>query len=157
MDRVPSGLLSAGARAVASVSPYRRLFLEKLKAAHDANKLLFFGDLERLADRSAFGTALAPLRRIEWLVYAKRPFAGPEQVLAYLARYTLRVAIFNHRLLAIDDDCITFSCRDYRHGARTKSIRLEAQEFIRRFLLHVLPSPSPSNSRAKLVDIAQAR
>jgi hypothetical protein len=119
---------------------YRRLFLEKLTAAHRAGKLKFFGDLKHLADRSAFDAALAPLRSIEWLVYAKRPFAGPEQVLAYLARYTHRVAISNHRLLAIDDDRITFSWRDYRNGARTKPMTLEAHEFIRRFLLHVLPS-----------------
>lgn len=118
---------------------YRRLFLEKLKAAHRADKLRFFGDLKHLADRSAFDAALAPLRSIEWLVYAKPPFAGPEQVLAYLARYTHRVAISNHRLLAIDDNRVTFSWRDYRDGARMKPMTLEAQEFIRRFLLHVLP------------------
>jgi hypothetical protein len=118
---------------------YRRLFLEKLKAAHRAGKLRFSGDLGHLADPSAFETALAPLRRVEWLVYAKRPFAGPEQVLAYLARYTHRVAISNHRLLAIDNDRITFSCRDYRDAARMKPMTLDAQEFIRRFLLHVLP------------------
>jgi hypothetical protein len=116
---------------------YRRLFLEKLTAAHRADKLKFFGALKHLADRSAFDAALAPLRSIEWLVYAKRPFAGPEQVLAYLARYTHRVAISNHRLLAIDDDRITFSWRDYRNAARTKPMTLEAHEFIRRFLLHV--------------------
>jgi hypothetical protein len=118
---------------------YRRLFLEKLNAAHRADKLKFFGDLKHLADRTAFDAALAPLRSIEWLLYAKRPLAGPEQVLAYLARYTHRVAISNHRLLAIDDDRITFSWRDYRHGARTKPMTLEAHEFIRRFLLHILP------------------
>jgi len=118
---------------------YRRLFLEKLKAAHRAGKLRFFGDLKHLADRSAFDAALAPLRSIEWLVYAKPPFAGPEQVLAYLARYTHRVAISNHRLLAIDDNHVIFSWRDYRDGARMKPMTLEAQEFIRRFLLHVLP------------------
>jgi len=118
---------------------YRRLFLEKLKAAHRADRLRFFGDLEHLADRSAFDAVLAPLRSIEWLVYAKPPFAGPEQVLAYLARYTHRVAISNHRLLAIDDYYVTFSWRDYRDGARMKPMILAADEFIRRFLLHVLP------------------
>jgi Putative transposase/Transposase zinc-binding domain len=118
---------------------YRRLFLEKLRTAHRADKLCFFGDLKHLADRSAFDTHLAPLRGIEWLVYAKRPFAGPEQVLAYLARYTHRVAISNNRLLAIDDDRITFSWRDYRDEARRKPMTLAADEFIRRFLLHILP------------------
>ena len=118
---------------------YRRLFLEKLKAAYRGDKLRFFGDLKHLSDRSAFDAILTSLRSTEWLVYAKRPFAGPEHVLAYLARYTHRVAISNHRLLAVDDNCVTFSWRDYRHGARTKSITLAADEFIRRFLLHVLP------------------
>jgi hypothetical protein len=118
---------------------YRRLFLEKLWAAHRGDKLCFFGDLKHLADRSAFDAHLAPLPSTEWLVYAKRPFAGPEQVLAYLARYTHRVAISNHRLLAIDDGRITFSWRDYRDGARMKPMMLAADEFMRRFLLHVLP------------------
>jgi Putative transposase/Transposase zinc-binding domain len=118
---------------------YRRLFLEKLKAAHRADKLRFFGDLKHLSDGSAFDAALAPLRSVEWLVYAKRPFAGPEQVLAYLARYTHRVAISNHRLLAVDDNGVTFSWRDYRDEARIKPMTLAAGEFIRRFLLHVLP------------------
>ena len=118
---------------------YRRLFLEKLKAAFRADKLRFFGDLKHLSDRSAFDAILTSLRSTEWLVYAKRPFAGPEHVLAYLARYTHRVAISNHRLLAVDDNGVTFSWRDYRDGARTKSITVAADEFIRRFLLHVLP------------------
>jgi putative transposase/transposase-like zinc-binding protein len=118
---------------------YRRLFLEKLKAAHLADRLCFFGNLKHLGDRSAFDAALAPLRSIEWLVYAKRPFAGPQQVLTYLARYTHRVAISNHRLLAIDDNGITFSWRDYRDKGRKKTMTLAANEFMRRFLLHVLP------------------
>ena len=118
---------------------YRRLFIEKLMAAHRAGKLRFSGALEHLADAPAFEAALAPLRRIEWLVYAKRPFAGPEQVLAYLARYTHRVAISNHRLVAVDDTHVAFTWRDYRDAARAKRMVLDANEFIRRFLLHVLP------------------
>ena len=118
---------------------YRRLFIEKLIVAHRAGKLRFSGGLALLATQPAFAAALAPLRRIEWLVYAKRPFAGPEQVLAYLARYTHRVAISNRRLVAIDDAHVTFTWRDYRDGARTKPMVLTADEFMRRFLLHVLP------------------
>ena len=117
---------------------YRRLFLEKLKAAHRADKLRFFGDLKHLADASAFADFLAPLRRAEWVVYAKRPFAGPEAVLAYLSRYTHRVAISNRRLVAIDAG-VTFSWKDYRRGGRERHMTLAADEFIRRFLLHVLP------------------
>ncbi len=118
---------------------YRRLFIEKLMAAYSADKLRFSGDLEPLADPPTFEAALAPLRRIEWLAYAKRPFAGPEQVLAYLARYTHRVAISNHRLVAVDDTRVAFTWRDYRDAARVKRMALEAHEFMRRFLLHVLP------------------
>jgi Putative transposase/Transposase zinc-binding domain len=118
---------------------YRRLFLEKLRAAYRADKLRFFGDLTHLSDRSAFDAVLTSLHRTEWLVHTKRPFAGPEQVLAYLARYTHPVAISSHRLLAVDDSGVTFSWRDYRDGARMKSMTLAANEFIRRFLLHVLP------------------
>ena len=118
---------------------YRRLFIEKLLAAQLAGKLRFSGALEHLADAPAFEVVLAPLRRIEWLVYAKRPFAGPQQVLAYLARYTHRVAISNHRLVAVDDTCVAFTWRDYRDAARAKRMVLDPNEFIRRFLLHVLP------------------
>ena len=118
---------------------YRRLFLEKLVAAHHADKLRFSGDLAHLADAPTFEAALAPLRNIEWIVYAKRPFAGPEQVLAYLARYTHRVAISNHRLTAVEEGRVTFTWRDYREDGRTKPMTLAADEFIRRFLLHVLP------------------
>ena len=118
---------------------YRRLFLEKLDAAHRANKLKFFGALASLADPDAFRAFLAPLRGIEWLVYAKRPFAGPEQVLAYLARYTHRIAISNRRLVALADGRLTFTWRDYRDEARIKPMTLAADEFMRRFLLHVLP------------------
>lgn len=118
---------------------YRRLFLNKLKAAHRAGRLRFSGELSRLADLGAFDAFLISLRRIEWVVYAKRPFAGPEQVLAYLARYTHRIAISNHRLVALDGGRVTFTWRDYRNAGQTKHMTLGADEFIRRFLLHVLP------------------
>ena len=118
---------------------YRRLFIEKLIGAHRAGKLRFSGDLAQLTDASEFEAALAPLRRTEWLVYAKPPFAGPDQVLSYLARYTHRVAISNHRLVGLDDAGVSFTWRDYRDGARTKRMTLAAHEFVRRFLLHVLP------------------
>jgi hypothetical protein len=101
---------------------YRRLFLAKLMAAHRADKLRFFGDLSHLAEARAFSAFLAPLRGIEWLVYAKRPFAGPDQVLAYLARYTHRVAISNHRLVALSDGRVTFTWRDYRDAAKIKEL-----------------------------------
>ena len=118
---------------------YRRLFLEKLGAAHRAGRLKFFNDQAPLAEPKAFAAVLAPLRRTEWIVYAKRPFAGPEQVLAYLSRYTHRIAISNRRLVDIDDTHVAFSWRDYAHGSETKVMRLDAHEFLRRFLLHVLP------------------
>jgi len=102
----------------------------------------FLGDLAALADKRTFDAALAPLRRSEWVVYAKRPFAGPKAVLAYLARYTHRVAISNARLIALDDKGVTFKWKDYRIKGRDrlKTMTLDAAEFIRRFLLHVLPS-----------------
>jgi hypothetical protein len=120
---------------------FRRLFLEKLAAAHQAGYLRFFGDLTRLSGQGAFAAYLAPLRQIEWVVYAKPPFAGPEAVLAYLARYTHRVAIANSRLIAFDGRSVTFKWKDYRASgkARYKVMTLAAGEFIRRFLLHVLP------------------
>jgi hypothetical protein len=118
---------------------FRRLFLEYLQTAFDQGKLQFFSSLERLRDPHAFAHYLAPLRQTEWVVYAKPPFGGPEQVLNYLGRYTHRVAISNNRLLAIDNGKITFHWRDYRHDRRQKIMTLEADEFIRRFLLHVLP------------------
>lgn len=118
---------------------YRRLLLEKLAAAHRARKLAFFGDLAALDDADRFASHLAPLRHTEWIVYAKRPFAGPEQVLSYLSRYTHRIALSNRRLVALDDHSVSFTWRDYRHGAAVKRMRLAAPEFIRRFLLHVLP------------------
>jgi hypothetical protein len=121
---------------------FRRLFLEKLAAAHDAGRLRFFGDHAPLAERHAFAAYLAPLRKIEWVVYAKRPFAGPQAVLAYLSRYTHRVAIANSRLIAFDDHGVTFRWKDYRAKGRErqKVMTLASGEFIRRFLIHVLPS-----------------
>jgi len=118
---------------------FRRLFLEYLIKAFDAGKLQFFSSLESLRDRSSFLDYLAPLREAEWVVYAKRPFAGPEQVLDYVGRYTHRVAISNNRLLDIAEDKVTFRYKDYRHDSQQKTMTLEAEEFIRRFLLHVLP------------------
>lgn len=121
---------------------FRRLFLDKLTAAYHAGRLQFFGDQSALADPKAFGDWLVPLRKAEWVVYAKRPFGGPEAVLAYLARYTHRVAIANSRLLAFDDNGVTFRWKDYRASERdrTKVMTLAVDEFIRRFLIHVLPS-----------------
>ena len=121
---------------------FRRLLLEKLAAAHDAGRLHFFGDHAPLAEPPAFAAYLAPLRNIEWVVYTKRPFAGPEAVLAYLSRYTHRVAIANSRLIALDDNGVTFKWKDYRAEGRKrqKIMTLAAHEFIRRFLTHVLPS-----------------
>jgi putative transposase len=118
---------------------------EGLAALHEAGRLAFFGDLAPLADKRAFDAVLAPLRRSEWVVYAKRPFAGPKAVLAYLARYTHRVAISNSRLLALDQAGVTFKWKDYRIKGRDrlKTMMLNAAEFIRRFLLHVLPSGLP--------------
>jgi Putative transposase/Transposase zinc-binding domain len=119
---------------------FRRLFLEYLLKAFDAGKLEFFSSLELLGDRSSFLDYLAPLRQAEWVVYAKRPFAGPEQVLDYVGRYTHRVAISNNRLLDIAEGKVTFRYKDYRHDAQQKTMTLKADEFIRRFLLHVLPA-----------------
>jgi hypothetical protein len=121
---------------------FRRLVLEKLAAAHDAGRLRFFGDHAPLAERHAFAAYLTPLRKIEWVVYAKRPFAGPQAVLAYLSRYTHRVAIANSRLIACDDNGVTFRWKDYRAKGRErqKVMTLASDEFIRRFLIHVLPN-----------------
>jgi hypothetical protein len=120
---------------------FRRLFLEKLVTAHKAGELQFFGNHARLADSNAFDALLAPLRNSEWVVYSKRPFGGPKQVLAYLARYTHRVAISNRRLIAFDDKGVTFKWKDYRIEGRDryKVMTLATNEFIRRFLIHVLP------------------
>src|SRR5215212_9020380 len=124
---------------------FRRLILERLAEAHRRGRIAFHGDLAPLADPAAFAAHLAPLRRSAWVVYAKRPFAGPEAVLAYLSRCTHRVAISNSRLVALDERGVTFRWKDYRarDGATgrawIKSMTLAADEFIRRFLLHVLP------------------
>ncbi len=120
---------------------FRRLFLEKLTAVHEAGDLKFFNHLARLAEPKAFAGLLTRSRKIDWVVYAKRPFAGPQAVLAYLSRYTHRVAISNSRLIAFDDQGVTFTWKDYRakERDRQKVMTLATDEFIRRFLLHVLP------------------
>ena len=121
-------------------SLFRRLFLESLEKAFDSGKIQFFGTLEPLRDRSAFMRYLAALKKCEWVVYAKAPFAGPKQVLDYVGRYTHRVAISNNRLLDIENDQVSFRWKDYRRGDQVKTMTLTAVEFIRRFLLHVLPN-----------------
>ncbi len=120
---------------------FRRLFIEGLLALHRAGELDFFGDLAGLSEPQAFAAYLAPLRKIEWVVYAKPPFGGPEAVLAYLSRYTHRVAISNSRLISADADTVAFRWKDYRVKSdnRQKTMRLATDEFIRRFLIHVLP------------------
>src|SRR5689334_18095535 len=151
---VPGGGLSAHADRWVACKPgfflsvrvlarlFRRRFLEELGSLHRSGRLQFFGEHAPLAELHAFDRWLAPLRECEWVVYAKRPFAGPSAVLAYLSRYTHRVAISNSRLLAMDEHGVTFRWKDYRAKGRTrhKTMTLEAQEFIRRFLLHVLPT-----------------
>jgi hypothetical protein len=120
---------------------FRRTFLDKLHQAHRDGRLQFYGQHTGLADRSTFIQYLAPLVKSNWVVYAKRPFAGPEAVLAYLSRYTHRVAIANSRLLSHDQHHVTFKYKDYRakNRDRYKTMRLDTDEFIRRFLIHVLP------------------
>jgi Putative transposase/Transposase zinc-binding domain len=121
---------------------FRRLFLQQLAAAHAGGKLQFFGNQAPLSDAKAFAAYRAPLRKSEWVVYSKRPFGGPKEVLRYLARYTHRVAISNRRLIACDAKGVTFKCKDYRIEGpeRYKGMTLPTHEFIRRFLMHVLPS-----------------
>jgi len=148
---VPGGGLSAdGSRWIASrgdfflpvrllSARFRQLFLDELAAAHRASRLAFFADLTALADRAVFARHLAKLRHCKWVVYAKPPWGSPEQVLAYLARYTHRVAIANSRLLALDGGKVSFRWKDYRAGGAVKVMTLAADEFIRRFLLHSLP------------------
>lgn len=150
---VPGGGLSkGGSRWVACKSGFflhvrvlsrlfRRLFTEGLLALHRAGELTFFGDLVGLSDPQAFAAYLAPLRKKEWVVYAKPPFGGPEQVLAYLSRYTHRVAISNSRLISADSNTVAFKWKNYRakDGDRQSVMRLATDEFIRRFLIHVLP------------------
>ena len=148
---VPGGGIAPGGKRWVSCRPgfflpvrvlsrlFRRLFLNKLAAAHQ--QLLFFGNHASRANAQAFAAYLAPLRKIEWVVYSKRPFGGPEAVLAYLSRYTHRVAIANSRLIAFDNNRVTFKWKDYRIEGldRYKLMTLATDEFIRRFLIHVLP------------------
>ncbi len=121
---------------------FRRRFLEQLMEAHRTGELRFFGKHQALAETKAFTRWLRPIRHIEWVVYAKRPFAGPAAVLAYLARYTHRVAIANSRLLSMDEQGVTFKWKDYRRKEKNRhqSMTLTSHEFMRRFLLHVLPT-----------------
>jgi Putative transposase/Transposase zinc-binding domain len=119
---------------------FRRLFLEYLQEAFDSGKLRFFSLLEALQDPQTFTHYLDPVQKAEWVVYAKPPFAGPQQVVDYVGRYTHRVAISNHRIVDIEDGQVKFNWRDYRDNNQQKTMALSADEFIRRFLLHVLPS-----------------
>jgi hypothetical protein len=118
---------------------YRRLFLEGLQRMFEAGKLRFFGALAGLTSPTVFAQQVAALRRIDWVVYAKRPFGGPEQVLTYLGQYTHRIAISNSRLVKLEDGQVSFRWRDYRHHDKVKMMTLAADEFMRRFLLHSLP------------------
>jgi hypothetical protein len=118
---------------------FRRLFVEALEKAFDTGELQFFAALASLRDRDVFRRHLAPVRQADWVVYAKPPFAGPDQVLDYVGRYTHRVALSNDRLLDIEDGKVCFRWKDYRQNSRRKTMTLDAEEFIRRFLLHVLP------------------
>jgi hypothetical protein len=118
---------------------YRRLFLERLQKAYDAGALRFLGDLANLTDPQNFRALVADMRGANWVVYAKKPFGGPTQVLAYLGRYTHRVAIANSRLVALDNDHVAFTWKDYRQNGAAKIMKLVPDEFIRRFLLHALP------------------
>jgi len=150
---VPGGGLSLDGRRWVACKPgfflpvrvlsrlFRRRFLEELRAAHGAGQLQFFGEYAELADAKTFAKWLAPMGKCEWVVYAKRPFAGPAAVLAYLSRYTHRVAISNSRLISMDEHGVTFRWKDYRAKGKTrhKTMTLEPEEFMRRFLLHVLP------------------
>ena len=152
-DMTPGGGLSPDSKRWVATKPnfflpvlvlsrlFRRLMLEKLIAAHKAGRLTFFGEHAHLADAKAFAAFLAPLKRTRWFVYSKRPFAGPKAVLAYLARYTHRVAISNSRPIAADAESVTFKVKDYRveGPSRYTTMTLGTHEFIRRFLTHVLP------------------
>jgi predicted Zn-ribbon and HTH transcriptional regulator len=121
---------------------FRRLFLKALAAAHKAGRLTFFGEHAHLGAAQAFAAYLEPTRTTEWVVYAKRPFGGPQAVLAYLSRYTHRVAISNRRLITLDHNGVSFKWKDYRSEGRDryKVMTLATSEFIRRFLIHVLPT-----------------
>ena len=118
---------------------FRGVFLGKLVAAYEDERLQFFSDLARLDGPEAFSAYLAPLWQLDWVVDCKQPFAGPEQVLRYLSRYTHRVAISDHRLVEVTDEGVTFTWKDYSDGAQVKLMTLSPAEFMRRFLLHVLP------------------
>src|SRR5437868_1945897 len=115
------------------------MFLDELRTAFAVGELGFFGELAALAEPAAFIRRLRELRRVEWVVYVKPPFGGPAQVLAYLSRYTHRVAISNRRIVAFADHKVTFQWRDYANANRSKLMTLDALEFVRRFLLHILP------------------
>jgi Putative transposase len=119
---------------------FRRLFLKYLEEAFDSGKLRFFSSLSALQDPQAFSRHLDAVRNVNWVVYAKPPFAGPQQVVDYVGRYTHRVAISNHRIVDIEGGQVKFNWRDYRDNNQQKTMTLSAEEFIRRFLLHVLPS-----------------
>src|SRR5262245_6231518 len=148
---VPGGGLSADGESFIACRPayflpervlsrlFRGIFLGKLAAAYKDKRLHFFSDLAHLAEPRVFSGYLAPLWRLDWVVDCKQPFAGPEQVLRYLSRYTHRVAISDHRLVAVADESVTFTWKDYSDGSRIKLMTLAPAEFIRRFLLHVLP------------------
>jgi hypothetical protein len=150
---VPGGGLSLDGKSWVSCRPgfflpvrvlsrlFRRLFLDKVAAAHQGGRLQFFGNHRHLTKSNTFAAFLAPLRKVEWVVYSKRPFGGPEAVLAYLSRYTHRVAISNSRLIALNNNGVTFKWKDYRLDGRHrhKLMTLATPEFIRRFLIHVLP------------------
>jgi len=147
---VPGGALSADGRWLGCrprfflpihvlSRPFRRLFLERLQAAYKAGRLRFSGTLDGFGDAHAFAVAIRQLRRKSWIVYAKPPFGSPEHVLAYLGRYTHRVAIANSRLVSADETSVVFRWRDYRHGNAPRLMSLDPHEFIRRFLIHSLP------------------
>ena len=136
LDRLPAGVLPAGQGVVADVPG---LFLRYLEKAFAAGELNFFSAHRHLHEPAAFRRYLAPVWNTEWVVYAKRPFAGPAQVLDYVGRYTHRVAISNNRLVSMDNGKVRFRWKDYRDGNRQKTMTLDANEFIRRFLIHVLP------------------
>ena len=121
---------------------FRRLFMEKIQDLFAHGKLQFYGELDAIRDEPTFTDWSQQLKQKEWGVYAKRPFAGPEAVLAYLSRYTHRVAIANSRLVSMDEDNVSFKYKDYRDKGRTKhkTMILTSQEFMRRFLMHVLPT-----------------
>jgi hypothetical protein len=155
---VPGGGIALDGKRWLSCQPrfsklFQGLMLAKLLAAHKAGRLTFFGQHTHLAARKAFAAYLAPLRRINWYVYSKPPFGGPKAVLAYLSRYTHSVAISNRRLITFDQHGVTFRYKDYCADgrARYKRMTLTTDEFIRRFLIHVLPKGFHRIRRIQLV------